>query len=75
MTGITPIDTEEKTDHINDTRKKVQDTLDFPYSAIGLLSLKYNQKSFSGTGFLVGPNIVLTAAHNLYDHTLKMECT
>jgi V8-like Glu-specific endopeptidase len=54
------------TDADNDTRQKVNDPLQFPYSAIGKLSLNYQHGQYIGTGFLVGPNIVLTAAHNVY---------
>ena len=39
-----------------------------PYSAIGLLKMTYPKQTISyRTGILIGENIVLTAAHNLYD--------
>ena len=63
---LLPIGSKELTDANNDTRNKVEDPLEFPYSAIGYLSLKYGLSKYSGSGFLVGPNIVLTAAHNVY---------
>ena len=63
-----PIDCQQLINCENDTRTKVSDPLDFPYSAIGFLSLNYGLKTYRGSGFLVGPNIVLTAARNLYIH-------
>ena len=36
----------------------------YPYCSIGMVSGKVGEKDFYGTGFLIGPNIVLTCAHN-----------
>lgn len=51
-----------------DKRKFVNDTSKFPYSAIGLLKLEFNEEVISyRTGLLISKNIVLTAGHNLYE--------
>jgi V8-like Glu-specific endopeptidase len=41
IANLQPIDSQELKFCQNDTRTKVSDPLDFPYSAIGFLSLKY----------------------------------
>ena len=50
-----------------DMRQHVSTTHEYPYSAIGMLSIKFENKNCLGTGFLVGPNIVLTSAFNCID--------
>ena len=47
---------------IHDTRIIVNVTQNLPYCYFGIISVKGN---FVGTGFIVGPNLVLTAAHNI----------
>jgi V8-like Glu-specific endopeptidase len=49
-----------------DMRVKVDDNLKFPYCCIGTLLTYYDGNYWLGTGTLIGPNLVLTAAHNLY---------
>jgi V8-like Glu-specific endopeptidase len=39
----------------------------YPYSAVGMVLSKTKHCKIIGTGCLIGPNIVLTCAHNLYD--------
>jgi len=40
----------------------------YPYSAVGLVrSINAQGKVVIGTGSIVGPNVVLTSANNLYD--------
>ena len=43
----------------------------YPYSAIGLVIGKEGSSASCGTGSLIGPNIVLTCAHNCYSNTTK----
>jgi V8-like Glu-specific endopeptidase len=50
--------------------KPVKDMNYAPYNAIGRLDIKLNIDgkyfSFHGTGTLIGVNLVITAAHNVY---------
>jgi V8-like Glu-specific endopeptidase len=41
---------------------------EWPYRSHGHLIMKYDYGTHTGSGVLVGPHHVLTAAHNLYDH-------
>ncbi len=52
--------------------KLVEDTLEYPYSAIGLITGKYKKDKkktlqYCGSGSLIGNNIVLTCAHNVFN--------
>ena len=51
-------------------RTCITETMQYPYSAIGMLAMRFKDQNknqdYFGTGFLVGPNIVLTCAHNCY---------
>lgn len=42
----------------------------FPYSAVGRLTLDFEEKRALCTGALIGPSSVLTAAHCIYDRQL-----
>lgn len=42
-------------------------TQDWPYRVHGHMIMKFPDDNFTGSGTLVGPNHVLTAAHNLYN--------
>lgn len=46
--------------------KKQFETSAYPYSCIGLLIISYKERCKVGTGCLIGPNLVLTAASNVY---------
>ncbi|MCZ8521756.1 MULTISPECIES: trypsin-like serine peptidase [Paenibacillus] len=56
---------------INENQTQVPDTTVFPYSAIGQFKLVFKTSSSYmtawGTGTLIKSNIVLTAAHNMYN--------
>ena len=57
---------------IHDTRIIVKTPKNLPYCYFGIISVGDN---FVGTGFIVGPNLVLTAAHNInhsHLHYLKL---
>ena len=45
---------------------KVLNTFKHPFSAIGLVSGLLGEEECFGTGALIGPNIVLTCAHNCF---------
>jgi V8-like Glu-specific endopeptidase len=43
-------------------------TGDWPYSIHGRLQMTFQKETLMGSGVMVGPRHVFTAAHNLYDH-------
>ncbi|CAK9253791.1 unnamed protein product [Sphagnum jensenii] len=48
-------------------RTRFEDTSSFPYSVHGIVKVNFLCGSYStGTGILIGPDLVLTAAHNIY---------
>ena len=52
----------------DDTRAQITRTTSYPWRTIGLIRVKWdNGKWYQGTGALVGPQHVLTCAHNLHD--------
>jgi V8-like Glu-specific endopeptidase len=57
----------------HDVRARVESTKKLPYSAIGLLVMTFDNGTYIGTGAVVGRNIILTAAHNLYFHEISSE--
>ncbi|WP_052046329.1 trypsin-like serine protease [Candidatus Paracaedibacter symbiosus] len=51
-----------------DRRERIFNTHEWPYSMHGHLLMTFGGEIyFTGSGVLIGPNHVLTAAHNLYD--------
>lgn len=53
-----------------DNRSKVTNTTEYPYSCIGSIYVKTvsnDSWKFRGSGFLVAPSLMLTAAHCVYD--------
>lgn len=53
---------------IADTRYEVPNPASWPYCVHGHLSLYFGDEKKTGSGILVGPHHVLTAAHNLYQN-------
>jgi|GEM_PF-1981507 len=51
-----------------DGRVQVLKTDEWPSSVHGLLELDFGSATCTGSGTLIASNLVLTAAHNLYDH-------
>jgi V8-like Glu-specific endopeptidase len=43
----------------------------FPYRVVGKIYMTYSDGVYTGTGTLIGGNIVLTCGHNLYNRTTK----
>ena len=59
-----------KIDPLKDKRIRYEDTSNFPQSAIGIVLVELDDgRVFWGTGIMVGPDIVYTAAHNVYDNS------
>ena len=51
-----------------EVRTRFEKTSTFPYSVHGLVRVDPGNGSYiTGTGILIGPDFVLTAAHNIYD--------
>ena len=58
----------------DDKRKKIAFTERWPNSVHGLVLSQYkNDLKVWGTGTMIGANLVITAAHNLYCHDLEEE--
>ena len=55
--------------NVPDTREKVKDVREYPYCCIGLVTGKFGNNVYQGSGCLISPRIVLTCAHNLYDRS------
>lgn len=45
--------------------------VEWPYSTHGKLIMEYSEGKYRGSGCLIGPNHLLTAAHNIYNHNTK----
>ena len=58
-----------------DRRKKAPHPTTFPFAPTGLITMKFKKTLYSGTGILINPSIVLTAASNLYDRPTKTFAT
>lgn len=55
-----------------DGRFQITQTEKWPYSVHGVVAMKFANGTAWGTGTLIGPNIVLTAGHNLYDYERRI---
>jgi len=55
-----------------DRKEQVQTTVEWSSSAHGLFIIKFENNTCWGAGIMIGPNIVLTAGHNLYSHQNKV---
>lgn len=57
-----------------DERELVNSTNVFPYCAIAMLSITYENSSllYRGTGFFINEDTLLTAGHNLYNHSVEV---
>ena len=56
-----------------DNREKVENTREYPYCCIGIVTTKFSQWTSNGTGCLIAPRIVLTCAHNIYSRDSNEE--
>jgi V8-like Glu-specific endopeptidase len=51
-----------------DNRTRVKNSSLYPFNCIGLVEMEFpNKKKYTGTGILIADNLVLTAAHNVFD--------
>ncbi|MHB9147054.1 MAG: trypsin-like serine peptidase [Candidatus Amoebophilus sp.] len=50
-----------------DGRIRIEQTTEFPYLFNGQLELHYSNGEYGGSGTLIGPQHILTAAHNIYN--------
>lgn len=51
----------------SDGRKKVSDTTVYPYRVIAYLSMQFGADWYRCTGWIVGPRLVVTAGHCVYE--------
>ena len=54
-----------------DGRVRVMDTTTWPYVIHAQLEMRYPEKTYGGSGILIGPHHILTAAHNVYSSAAK----
>lgn len=52
---------------LKNIKKSVSDSSTYPYSCIGLLIVYFDDVLKCGTGSLIGKNLILTAASNIFD--------
>jgi|SRR5882724_9866050 len=50
--------------------EKVQDMSNYPYSVVGKLFMRFGERIFSSTGWVIGERSVFTAGHCVYDRQL-----
>lgn len=55
-----------------DGRKRVTQTKDWPHSIHTHLAMIFEDEEFGGSGSMVGPHHILTAAHNVFDKDKKV---
>jgi len=58
-----------------DGRERIKDTTKWPYSICTQISMVFDDKQYGGSGTLIGPHHILTAAHNVYDTEKKIWAT
>lgn len=58
----------------DDNRTVISKTTVSPYYGIAYLTVSFtNGKSYRGTAFMISPNVMLTAGHNLYEEGYKVK--
>jgi len=57
-----------KDQHMQHLKKISTKNFNYPLTSIGLLTIKIGHRVVYGTGFLIGPNHVLTSAYNVFDY-------
>ena len=55
-----------------DGRTKVSNTRNFPNSAICYIECYFGSNTYIGTAWMIGENIAVTSAHNIYDRNLSV---
>ena len=55
----------------NDGRIRIKQTTEWPHLLNGQMSMKYLGGEYGGSGTLIGPHHILTAAHNIYNVAKK----
>lgn len=55
-----------------DGREKVSNSSCFPFSIVVQLKMKFDSSYYNGSGCMIGPQHVLTCAHNIYDNDRKL---
>jgi glutamyl endopeptidase len=58
-----------------DARERVHNTTDPLYSLHAQITVKFQNKTYGGSGALVGPHHLLTCAHNIFKQKKKMWAT
>ena len=48
-------------------RSQVANPIKYPYTCLGIVSSRFEEQYYYGTGSLITEKIVLTAAHNVYN--------
>ena len=49
----------------NPPHSPIPDTFKYPFSAMGLLRMRFGDKCYTGSATLIGPDLLITAAHNI----------
>ncbi len=61
-------------DEDDDSRDRVHNTDEFPYSAIAYMEMEYaNGKTAKATAFMISKNVAMTAAHNLFEQNSPVQ--
>ena len=51
----------------------LENAQDYPHCSMGMVTGKFGENSFHGSGCLISSKIVLTCAHNLYNRGSETE--